>query len=84
MVYQFIYPPILFPLQALADHLLNLVYDKFVQLTDDGPTSIRRVTAAFLMSSEEKDLIGDQKPVVTKPDLPEPEPLSAPKPASKV
>jgi hypothetical protein len=38
--------------QALADHLLGLVYRKFYELTEDGPTSIRKVTAAFLMTSE--------------------------------
>ena len=67
--------------KALADHLLNLVYDKFVQLTDDGPTSIRRVTAAFLMTSEDKDLIGEEKPVTADPDLPvPPEPEPEPEP----
>ena len=51
------------------------MYDKFHQLTDDGPTSIRRVTAAFLMTSEDKDLISEDKPLTATPDLPvSPEP----------
>ena len=71
------------PPQALADHLLNLVYDKFFQLTEDGPTSVRRVTAAFLMTSEDKDLIGEEKPVTANPDLPVPpvpDPVPEPEP----
>ena len=50
------------------------MYDKFFQLTEDGPTSVRKVTAAFLMTSEDKDLISEDKAVTANPDLPVPPP----------